>query len=92
VNTPRSLSYKSSRKELLHQRLYAKNATESGEKNMIEATSKIYEHAENRIMLYLPTELGRDRHFPFKIGEKVKVTIDAKNKQLVGKKLEKKGA
>ena len=47
-------------------------------KMTLEGTGTFYEHAKNRIVLYIPADVRKDSAFPFKIGEHVRIKIDGK--------------
>lgn len=36
-----------------------------------------------RLRIYIPVELAVDSAFPFRIGDKIKITIDTKNQRLL---------
>jgi hypothetical protein len=42
----------------------------------------------DKFSVYVPTEVARDGTFPFKKNERVKVRIDAENRQLIIEKIE----
>lgn len=44
----------------------------------LEGKGKIYCHARNRVIIYIPAAVHRDSAFPFKIGEEVVVRIEKK--------------
>jgi len=44
----------------------------------LEGKGKIYCHARNRVIIYIPAAVHRDSAFPFKIGEEVVIRIEKK--------------
>ncbi len=43
-----------------------------------EGHGSFYEHAKGRLVLYIPADVRKDSRFPFKVGERVRVRIDAR--------------
>jgi len=42
----------------------------------LEGRGKIYNHAKNLVIIYVPTKVHRDARFPFKPGDEVNIRID----------------
>ena len=56
----------------------------------LEGKGKIYNHAKNLVIIYVPAKVCRDAQFPFKPGDEVNIQIDARRliigpKKRVGK-------
>ena len=48
-----------------------------GEKSMaLEGRGKIYNHAKNLVIIYVPAKVHRDAQFPFKPRDEVNIRID----------------
>jgi len=57
----------------------------------LEGRGKIYSHARNLIIIYVPAAIARDAHFPFRPGDEVNIQIDAQRLIIGPKKRAKKG-
>lgn len=44
----------------------------------LEGRGRLYDHAQGKVVLYLPAAVVNDSAFPFKSGEHVAVRIDGK--------------
>ena len=43
----------------------------------LEGRGKIYNHAKNLVIIYVPAKVHRDARFPFTPGDEVNIRIDA---------------
>jgi hypothetical protein len=42
----------------------------------------------DKFFVYIPTDVARDGTFPFKVNERIKVSIDIENRRLIIEKIE----
>jgi len=42
----------------------------------LEGRGKIYDHAKNLVIIYVPAKVCRDAKFPFRPGDEVNIRID----------------
>ena len=52
----------------------------------LQGKGKIYSHARNRVIIYIPAAVHRDSAFPFKLGDEVIVRIEKKRLVIEPKK------
>ena len=45
----------------------------------LEGDGRFYQHVKGRIVFYVPADVHKDSAFPFKVGEKAKISIKGKN-------------
>jgi ribosomal protein L21E len=54
---------------------------------VLEGTGKFWEHTKGKLILYIPADVHKDSQFPFKPGEKVKITIEPERKKMMVDKI-----